>query len=351
MTGKVSAYRRLLATGVVTLLSSFDLMAAHARQATPASAPKAASIQSELNQPTSFPTYTIMPNDSLDVIYNLEYRLSPSDYVLDVLDEIEINALHHDELSGRYRIRTDGKVTLPYKGSIVVAGLTVDQLIAQLQNDYRDIFRDPEIFVKLTEFGAKVEELKRIVSSDRRGQIFETRVRPDGSISLPVVGDVPAAGRTIEELTALVREAYRPVYKEIGISIILGASPGSVFYILGQVDKPGQYSIAVPMTVSQALAMAGVNTTTAGLKNVIVVSMAEPERPVGTVLNLEPIFKGELPDGVDERSVSGDRPLARNDVVFVPKSRISQINQFVDQYITNLVLFNGWQFLIGGRRN
>ena len=307
----------------------------------------AVAIPADLAQPSSFPEYTIMPDDALDIIYNLEYGYSSEDYVLDVLDEIEINALHHQELSGRYRIRTDGKITLPYKGSMHIIGITVDELIARLETEYSDIFRSPEIFVKLTEFGAKVEELKRIISSDRRGQIFETRVRPDGVISLPIIGDMGAAGMTLPELTEAVRLAYQPTYKEIGISIILSDSPGSVFYVLGQVDRPGQYPMSVPTTVSQALALSGVSTTTAGLKNVIVVSMANPGRPVGSVLNLEPILKGEVPEDDDE--FVGDRLLSRYDVVFVPKTRIAKVNQFVNQYISNLVLFNGWSVVFGQR--
>jgi polysaccharide export outer membrane protein len=340
MTNQAFDARPNLALGTMAAALLFSSTAATALEA-PALDSDDLLVQAELEQSASFPQYTVMPHDALDVIYNMEYGVHTEDYVLDVLDEIEINALHHTELGGRYRIRTDGKITLPYKGSMAVTGMTVDELIARLENDYSDIFRDPEIFVKLTEFGAKVEELKRIVSSDRRGQIFETRVRPDGVISLPVVGDIPAVGMTLEELTERVRDAYRPIYGEIGISIILSDSPGSVFYVLGQVEKPGQYPGAVPTTVAQALAMAGVSTTTAGLKNVIVVSMANPARPVGMVLNLEPILKGEQGEGL------GDRILARNDVVFVPKTRIAKINQFVNQYITNLVLFNGWQLLFG----
>jgi polysaccharide export outer membrane protein len=283
---------------------------------------------------SSFPSYQLMPGDSIDVLYNLEYRLTGSDYVLDLLDQVHITVIAHEEVNGTYQIRPDGKITLPHKGSVQVAGLTVDQLVEKLQALYSDLFRDPVVFVNLTQFGARIEELKRMISSERRGQIFEATLRPDGYITLPIVGDLFAAGLTATELNQAVSKAYAERYSGIQVSTIVRETPSNVVYVLGEVRQPGQFPFSRPLSVTQALALAGVDTNTAGLGTVVVVNM-HSRTPTGRVLDVAGLFSG---DGGE------DALLGRDDVVFVPKSAIAEADLFVDQYITRLLLFRGSSF-------
>ena len=78
-----------------------------------------------------------------------------------------------------------------------------------------------------------------------------------GSISLPLIGAVPAAGRTLPELEVAIGEALKAkqIIKEPSVSAqMVKYRP---FYILGEVQKPGQYAYAPGMTVIQAVSMAG----------------------------------------------------------------------------------------------
>ena len=202
--------------------------------------------QEALLETGNFPRYALQPGDLLELIFNLEYAVSGDDYRLDVLDQIEIRELDHPELDGTYLVRTDGKISLPYKGSVRVAGLTVDELTERLVELYADLFVDSRIFVKLVEFGARIEELKRVVSSDRRGQIFEARVRPDGFVTLPVVGELLVAGFLPEEINEKIEEQYAKYYSGIQVSSIVRETPGNVFFVLGEVDGPG----AIPAAAS-----------------------------------------------------------------------------------------------------
>ena len=291
----------------------------------------------------NFPQYSLQPGDLLEVLYNLEHQISAHDYVLDILDEVEIRETDHEELNGTYVIRTDGKISLPYKGSVPVAGLSVDEMSSKLNDLYSDIFVDAQIFVKLLKFGARLEELKRIISSERRGQIFEARVRPDGYVTLPVVGEVLVAGHTAQQIDEIVGRAYAEHYRGIRVSTIIGETPSNVFFVLGEVASPGQFPLPRPLTVTQALALSGVDLDTAGLSTVVVVNISGAE-PRGRVLDIRSIFFGG--------DAGEDMFLSRDDVVFVPKTPIARADLFVQQYIERLFLFRGASFSYSvGTRN
>ena len=77
-----------------------------------------------------------------------------------------------------------------------------------------------------------------------------------GNVAFPLIGDVPAQGRTIEELQEALTEKLRAGYvKDARVSIeVLNYRP---IYILGEVNRPGQFPFAIYMTVEQAIATAG----------------------------------------------------------------------------------------------
>jgi polysaccharide biosynthesis/export protein len=85
----------------------------------------------------------------------------------------------------------------------------------------------------------------------------ELQVRPDGKITLPLLGDVPAAGRTAlelrDELTASLKEYITsPVF-----TVIVRETMPQVVHVMGEVNSPGAHPIYGEMTVVQALAAAG----------------------------------------------------------------------------------------------
>lgn len=83
-------------------------------------------------------------------------------------------------------------------------------------------------------------------------------VRPDGFVSIPVVGELQAGQRTIVELQALIAEGLSRYLKDeptVVVSIL--ASNGNLVYVLGKVGRPGAFPIKGPMDVTQALAFAG----------------------------------------------------------------------------------------------
>jgi polysaccharide export outer membrane protein len=93
----------------------------------------------------------------------------------------------------------------------------------------------------------KNADLSRVVS-----------VRPDGKISLPLIGDVQAAGRTVMQLNAEIAERLSKYYKESPqVSVILQQVNSYSIYVLGEVRNPGKYLVKSGTTFLQAITLAG----------------------------------------------------------------------------------------------
>jgi polysaccharide biosynthesis/export protein len=85
----------------------------------------------------------------------------------------------------------------------------------------------------------------------------EVLVRPDGGFAFPLAGDVQAKDRTVEQLReALVAQLERYLPDPV-VTVSLKQMTGNRIYVLGRVNRPGEFTIVRPVTVVQALAMAG----------------------------------------------------------------------------------------------
>lgn len=82
-------------------------------------------------------------------------------------------------------------------------------------------------------------------------------VRPDGFISLPMVGEVRAEGRTPTELAEEIREALKPYVQEPRVTVIVREVNSSRVFITGEVTNPGAYPLRGRVSILQAIALAG----------------------------------------------------------------------------------------------
>ena len=82
-------------------------------------------------------------------------------------------------------------------------------------------------------------------------------VRPDGKISLPLIGDVQASGLTTEELKTVVTQRMKDYIATPEVSVLVSAINSYFYYITGEVVKPGKYPLKERTTVLQAISMAG----------------------------------------------------------------------------------------------
>jgi polysaccharide export outer membrane protein len=82
-------------------------------------------------------------------------------------------------------------------------------------------------------------------------------VRPDGKISLPLVGDLRASGRTPVQLQDDIKGQLSNYLANPEVTVILQEARSQKFNILGEVEHPGSYPLSRSMTVLDAIAIAG----------------------------------------------------------------------------------------------
>ncbi|MGO9313990.1 MAG: polysaccharide biosynthesis/export family protein [Syntrophobacteraceae bacterium] len=134
-------------------------------------------------------------------------------------------------------------------------------------------------------------------------------VRPDGKTSFPLVGDVQVGGlTTVQAKDALEQSLHEYIPGAVAAVSVLQL--GSLqYYVVGKVNKPGMYNVAKPLTVLQALAMAGGLTTFAQESNIVILRNVGKET-VTLPFNYKKIKKGR---GLAENII-----MERGDVVVVP---------------------------------
>src|SRR3990167_1243699 len=99
----------------------------------------------------------------------------------------------------------------------------------------------------------------------------EVIVRPDEKISLPLIGDIQAVGRTLTELDAEVTEKYALYVREPQVSVMIKRFGGSKVVVLGDVKTPGVYSFSGAIRLAEAIALAGDCTKYAVKNNILVI--------------------------------------------------------------------------------
>ena len=148
-------------------------------------------------------------------------------------------------------------------------------------------------------------------------------VRPDGRISMQLIGDVMAYGRSPNDLSILLRQKYDKELKNPEITVIV-RSFGSRIYVDGEVKKPGELELLRPLTVMQAIARAE-GLTDKAWKEALVIRRIKGKEPLVMMLDLDDVLTG--------RDFSQDVGLVPFDIVYVPRSPIANVNLWVHQYI------------------
>lgn len=86
----------------------------------------------------------------------------------------------------------------------------------------------------------------------------EVLVRPDGAISVPLAGQVQAGGLSIPDVEKNLATALTKYMKDQpSVTVMVKQTAGYSIFVIGKVNKPGQFPINQPTDVMQALAMAG----------------------------------------------------------------------------------------------
>ncbi|MGH7016531.1 MAG: polysaccharide biosynthesis/export family protein [Caulobacteraceae bacterium] len=168
------------------------------------------------------------------------------------------------------------------------------------------------------------------------------QVAPDGRISLPLIAPVMAAERTVVDVERALDEAYASQLLDPEVSVSVKQAAALQVFVGGQVGKPGVYEFSGDMDALRAIIEAGGFTTGARRNQVIIIRRGTGGAPMARMVDLK-------------RALSGDPradlvPLRRFDIVYVPRTTISDLGVFVQQYFRDLLPGSfGLTYGVGGQ--
>ena len=137
----------------------------------------------------------------------------------------------------------------------------------------------------------------------------EVVVRPDGMISFPLVGDIPAAGRTIEDVRLELVKRLNKFVPNPHVSVLATKILSYKIYVIGRVNKPGEFLVGHYTDVLQALSLAGGLTPFAAENDIHVMRRTRGEQQV---------FQFRYGDIRKGKELGQNIILERGDVVMVP---------------------------------
>jgi polysaccharide export outer membrane protein len=142
----------------------------------------------------------------------------------------------------------------------------------------------------------------------------EVSVRPDGSISMPLVGDVHAAGLTGEEVAKKINDRLKEFVSTPTVSVQVKEVNSYFIFVTGEVMKPGKYPLKSYATVMQGISMAGGFTPYASRSQFRVLRIASNSKGESSQFSI-PLNYGDLVKG---QGTPGNFVLRSGDTIIVP---------------------------------
>ncbi|MEW6734219.1 MAG: polysaccharide biosynthesis/export family protein, partial [Acidobacteriota bacterium] len=260
-----------------------------------------------------------------------------NDYIIGAGDLLEIRVFRQPELSGRYRVSDAGSLNLPFTGQIDVAGLSESKLTTLLKEKLLKILRQPQLSVLVVEQNSQSVTVFGAVRTPgryllRRGErLLDVIGRAGGltgiagqSINLIRYG---LTGLDNQTTTAQREQDENIKVEAINLKELLNGSPAlnvtvtpgdvinvpeaDTIYVAGNVHKPGAYNPKEPITLSQAIALAGGTTATARSSHIqLYRTVPGKAERVEVSYSISEIEKRKVKDPI----------LQPNDVVYIPSS-------------------------------
>jgi polysaccharide export outer membrane protein len=141
-------------------------------------------------------------------------------------------------------------------------------------------------------------------------ELDDLQVRPDGRISVELIGDVPAEGRTTDEIAAEITERIAEFRQSPSVTVSVQSPASTTVSIVGEVKAPGSFPLERNIRVSELVAMAGGQTELSATSRVRIVRREGAESQL-LLADLDDIKRGDA---------STDVLLRKGDFVVVPSA-------------------------------
>jgi len=154
-------------------------------------------------------------------------------------------------------------------------------------------------------------------------------IRPDGKISFPNIGDVEVAGKTPLEASDILREKFSKLYNMTGehpIDVRIALFQSSMYYVLGQVDRPGPRLVSGRSTTLRALALSNPNVLAWGDRIQVI-------RPSHDPAAQPKIFELKWGPMAAHGDTSKDVLLQDGDIIYVPPTILASIALKIEEFV------------------
>ena len=174
-----------------------------------------------------------------------------------------------------------GRCTLSILG---LAGMTATPALAQstapVMHQARDSSQEKSSLIVTTDYIIGPEDVLDITVWKNTDLSKTVQVRPDGRISLPLIGDVAAVSRTSAQLTDEISTRLKSYMENPTVSIVVKEVNSYAIFVLGEVAKPGRYPLKSKTTLLQAITLASGLTPVASRNKIVIFRFAKDGDPL-----------------------------------------------------------------------
>jgi protein involved in polysaccharide export with SLBB domain len=294
-------------------------------------APGCASVVT-LNEPYEAPPatplpapYRVSPGDRLSLEFSRVFN-PVSDYRLGINDRLSVHVQKRDDLQLDTKVAPDGTIAFHFVPRFKAAGLTIDEVRQVIQDGLSSSGMDKAtVDVFLIEGDTLTEAFIQMLLQSPTGSMRELVVNRSGAVSIPGVGPVTVSGQTVEEVEASLNRTLQEMMPSLQVIVNTVFNASATFTVVGEVLKPGTFTMTGDISLVEAVATAGWETEYGDLSRVLLMSRAEDE-----------VIEASLYD-VDEALAHGDPlPLVRvrpRDVIVILRTGVGNSNRAIEQYI------------------
>jgi len=205
-------------------------------------------------------------------------------------------------------VSCSGRQDVPVKVTTMSSPDSTSMATHPISNDF---FLGPEDFIEIRFHGDATLDM-------------ETEVRPDGTLSIPLLDEpVQVFGMTPRDLELHIEAGVARFLKNPSVFVNVKDVGSSSVFVLGEVRNPQIVSVS-PMTLSAVLSRCGGLNRDSDAGQIIVIRKWNQAEPIYFEVNYDSFLGGE--------SMLPDLPLMRYDIVIVPRSRISKVKEFIENF-------------------
>ena len=258
-----------------------------------------------------------------------EYRLGAG-------DKIKVEVWGRPELSGPRIVGPDGKITVPVIGSVQVQGLTADEAAHAVTQALSHAYRDVTATVSIEEYTAnRVLVLGRVSNPG----VIHFDTQPTLLEAITKAGSLPIGGIGADKAALTRCAVFRGRDKVVWIDlkslltgrnlalnlrlkrddvVYLPDANDQLVYVLGEVTKPGAYTLTPDMSLLDAVSTAGGPTFDAAWSRI---QLVRPGMYLNEAVNVDTI--------IDAADPSQNYALEEGDIIYVPRNTVAKVGWFL----------------------